>query len=351
MKRRKLIYWLIQIISWGTFSFLIGIANVIDGKFTTSTAYKLIILYVLLILITHSIHLALIKLKWLDLKMSKLIPRSFGLVIASSILLMLIYEAINFLFFGETVTYVEASINILMYAIFITVWMAIYLTNHMIERARLQEIHTLKLEKSQTENELKTLRDQLNPHFLFNALNSIRALVEIDPEVAKSSITSLSILLRNSLMLGKRTFIQLEEELDLVVEYLKLEKIRYEERLEYKIDNNVDKRIYIPPFLLQGMVENAIKHGISKIAKGGVVYINLDFKNDGLLMEVVNSGKYIESNEKGIGIQNTIRRLNILYKNNARFDIYGSEDKVYSQIWIKKEYLELDNEKKLLELR
>src|SRR5690554_8217460 len=120
----------------------------------------------------------------------------------------------------------EFLVNILMYSIFFIMWTAVYLTYHLMQITRLQEIYNLKLKTSQTQNELKTLRDQLNPHFLFNSLNSICALIEFDPETAKSSITTLSSLLINSLLLGKKSYITLKEELQLVNEYLE----RSEER-------------------------------------------------------------------------------------------------------------------------
>ena len=187
------------------------------------------------------------------------------------------------------------------------------------------------------------LRDQLNPHFLFNSLNSIRALIEIDPVTAKSSITTLSNILRDSLQLGKKSLITLEDELNLVSEYLKLEKIRFEERLTYTIECTVDKRLQIPPFLIQTMTENAIKHGISKKADGGFVDVNVYEKSEKIHLEVINSGgQYAPSNQEGIGIQNTRRRLEIQFGQKAGFEIKNKEGKVSAIVWIEKN--EIKNE-------
>ena len=114
--------------------------------------------------------------------------------------------------------------------------MGFYLAFIFIEQNRQQEIQRLKLSASEKEIELKNLRAQLNPHFLFNSLNSIRALVGLDPEQAKSAITRLSSLLRHSINLGKQTLVSLEDEIELVKNYLELEKIRFEERLQINYD-------------------------------------------------------------------------------------------------------------------
>src|SRR5690554_5530988 len=335
MKKTKLLYWIIQLISWGSFCVMIGVASILQGEFTSSTLWKLILLFIFLILISHTIRLVLIRREWLNLKVGQLIPRTLALILSLSTLLLIINNTSNhYLFNEEWSSSAEFSINVLMYSIFLIMWTAVYLSWHLMQKSRLQEIYNLKLQTSQTQNELKTLRDQLNPHFLFNSLNSIRALIEFDPETAKSSITTLSSLLRNSLLLGKKSYITLKEELQLVNEYLELEKIRFEERLNYTIENKVSDTIYIPPFLIQSMAENAIKHGISKSSKPGEIKICISIHNEQLIMEVINTGEYRKNDRSGIGIANTKRRLEIIYGENAGFDIKNMNDKVRSHIWI-----------------
>src|SRR5690554_2172181 len=335
MKKTKLLYWIIQLISWGSFCVMIGVASILQGEFTSSTLWKLILLFIFLILISHTIRLVLIRREWLNLKVGQLIPRTLALILSLSTLLLIINNTSNhYLFNEEWSSSAEFSINVLMYSIFLIMWTAVYLSWHLMQKSRLQEIYNLKLQTSQTQNELKTLRDQLNPHFLFNSLNSIRALIEFDPETAKSSITTLSSLLRNSLLLGKKSYITLKEELQLVNEYLELEKIRFEERLNYTIENKVSDTIYIPPFLIQSMAENAIKHGISKSSKPGEIKICISIHNEQLIMEVINTGEYRKNEHSGIGIANTKRRLEIIYGENAGFDIKNMNHKVRSHIWI-----------------
>lgn len=337
MGKHKLLYWIVQLIAWGVLCGIIGIAAFLQGEFNFRTALKLIELYILLIFFSNIIRWAFIKRNWLNLKLAPLLPRVISLSFLLSTLLMVITNSSNALLLQESwISFSEFLVNSLLYSLFLIMWSAVYLTYHLLQKSRLQEINNLKLQASQTQNELKTLRDQLNPHFLFNSLNSIRSLIEIEPKTAKSAITTLSSLLRNSLLLGKKSFISLQEEMQLVEEYLKLEKIRYEERLSYALTNEIQNTINIPPFLIQSMVENAIKHGISKKVKGGEIIVNIRSENKNLIMEVINDGEYNEEHNSGIGIKNTKRRLEIIYGQQAGFEIKNYKNKVYSHIWINK---------------
>lgn len=337
MKNRKIIYWALQFASWGFFCFLLTIASIIQGTFTLSTIFHIIKLYLLLILFSHGIRWLLIKLEWLNLKMTQLLPRILGLVVALAFLMLLVNNLLNFVLFNEpSLKPVEYLVNILLYGLFFFMWTAAYFAYHLTHKSRVQELNNLRLQARKTENELKNLRDQLNPHFLFNSLNSIRALIRTEPETATSAITTLSSLLRRTLYIGNKTLVAVKDEVELVKEYLKLEKIRYEERLEYTMNSTLNNNFFIPPFLLQGMVENAIKHGIAKLAAGGEIEISIGIEKEQLILKVINSGEYIQKKGKGIGINNTIRRLSIVYGDNAGFEIRNKNEKVETLIWINK---------------
>src|SRR5690606_9097471 len=138
------------------------------------------------------------------------------------------------------------------------IWTMIYLTFHYFERYN----KSLKYEAAAREIELSNLRSQLNPHFIFNALNSIRALVDEDPAKSKEAITQLSGILRNSLMVDRQRLVAFSDEVNTVQDYLALESIRYEERLETRLDLDPQSAKYlIPPLMIQTLVENGIKHG------------------------------------------------------------------------------------------
>src|SRR6202167_2138410 len=141
------------------------------------------------------------------------------------------------------------------------------------------------------ELELKTIKSHINPHFIFNALNSIRALIDENPNRARTAITELSNILRSSMQAEKLETVPFEKELNIVKDYLALEHIRFEDRLnvEYDIDEDtLDQPV--PPMMLQTLVENAIKHGISRQVDGGKVKIVSVFKNKFHELLIVNTG-------------------------------------------------------------
>jgi len=205
----------------------------------------------------------------------------------------------------------------------IAIWMLIYIVYHYVEKNRNDQLDRLKLESTVKALELKTIKSHINPHFIFNSLNSIRALVDENPTRARRAITELSNILRSSMQAEKSETVTLEKELDIVRDYLALEQMRFEERL--KIEMVIDKDTLgqqVPPMMLQTLVENSIKHGISKLVNGGVVRIIADFKNDHLQLSVQNTGQLNGNmNGDGFGIKSTQDRLNLMYQGKAFFEI------------------------------
>ncbi|MCW3075806.1 MAG: lytS [Bacteroidetes bacterium] len=146
-------------------------------------------------------------------------------------------------------------------------------------------------------------------------MNSIRALIDEDPQKAKVAVTKLSNILRTTLLMNKNKLIPLREEIKLVKEYLDLEHIRYEERLnyEFKIAENVQDTM-IPPFIIQAQVENAVKHGISKVPGKGNIIIEAFALVDILKIKVSNTGNInTEKPLTGVGFINSAQRLTLLY--------------------------------------
>ena len=170
--------------------------------------------------------------------------------------------------------------------------------------------------------QLDNLSAQLNPHFLFNSLNSIKSLVIENPGKARRAIDLLSDLLRSSLYEKDKGLITINEELSLVKDYIELEKMRFEERLqlEITIDKSLSK-FKIPTLSIQLLVENAIKHGIDLIVIGGI--INLTIKKQDDLIEIIvrNPGSIKNKNNVGLGLKNLQERLAIQYKNKAIFSL------------------------------
>ncbi len=158
---------------------------------------------------------------------------------------------------------------------------------------------------------------------MFNSMNTIKALVDENPKKAKKSITQLSNILRNTLMMGKNQEIPFEQELAVVQDYLELESTRYEERLKviYKIDPE-SRQFSVPPLMIQTLVENGIKHGVSKLTKGGELELTTKVADNKLHVSIRNSGQLQKQiNGTGFGIENTRQRLQLLYDQEASFHI------------------------------
>jgi LytS/YehU family sensor histidine kinase len=214
--------------------------------------------------------------------------------------------------------------------IYLFIWNCIYFIYHYISESRKQQVDTLKLETLVKSLELKTIKAHINPHFIFNAMNSIRALIDENPERARHAITALSNILRSSMLSDQQETISLEKEMKIVEDYLALEHIRFEDRLSviYEIDDEtLDNPV--PPMMLQMLVENAIKHGISKSVNGGEIKISSS-ENDGLFQLVVRNTGHLEEkiNHEGFGLQSTENRLNLLFGDAATFSISEKENSI-----------------------
>ena len=182
-----------------------------------------------------------------------------------------------------------------------------------------EKLKTEEAKNLAREAKLEMLSYQLNPHFLFNALNTIMALIDHDKEEAREIITDLSDYLRYSLNNSKKKEVSLEEEYISVLDYLKIQKKRFREKIEIKteLDENI-KKIKVPVFIIHPLVENAVKHGTETCK--GVLKISLTIKEveDSIVVEVKNSGKIIKNSENsdngtGTGLSNAIKRISLLY--------------------------------------
>jgi two-component system sensor histidine kinase AlgZ len=172
--------------------------------------------------------------------------------------------------------------------------------------------------------ELKALKAQINPHFLFNSLNSISALTSIDPSRARDMCVLLGDFLRMTLGLGEKTVVRFSEELDLLEKYLAIEKVRFGERL--KMQENIQeesKGCMLPPLLLQPLVENAVKHGIASLPEGGQVRLSAERQNGRLAILVENSWDPDAPPRRsgGRGLKNVEQRLEARYGKDASLHV------------------------------
>ena len=275
--------------------------------------------------ISHVYRLIIIRYKVLNFKL----PVQLFLIILFSFIKAFVFFFMTFglsKFFGLIKTdlnYVYISSSIINFTVVFCLWNVIYFGFQYFQNYRRTEINSLRYLAASRESELNNLKAQLNPHFMFNSMNSIRALVDEDPVKAKMAITQLSNILRNTLLMDKGKEILLKDEINLVKDYLNLEHIRYEERLnyEFKIAEEV-LNCRIPPFIIQTQVENAIKHGISKLPGNGNIIIEAYKLLDVLKIKIANSGKINnETPLTGVGFKNSIQRLELLYGTHGKIFI------------------------------
>jgi sensor histidine kinase YesM len=168
--------------------------------------------------------------------------------------------------------------------------------------------------------ELKALKAQVNPHFLFNSLNSISALTSIDPSRARDMCVMLGDFLRLTLGLGEKTLVRFAEELELLQKYMAIEKVRFGERLKMSETIQEDsKACWLPPLLLQPLVENAVKHGIASLPEGGEVRLAAERQNGRLEIVVENSWDPDAPPRRsgGMGLKNVRHRLEARYGKDA----------------------------------
>ncbi len=234
---------------------------------------------------------------WLSLKLFLLlIEYTAAPAVYSSIV-----EVSVFLFGSNVTTY------IVQFALFHAYWI--------FQRLLIKEKQAIELQALAKESELAALKAQINPHFLFNTLNSMNAMVKVDPEEARNMIMQLGDLLRYALDSSRKDLVTLQEELAFSSDYLKLEVHRFAERLEVQFDVPAElEDVLIPPMVLQPLVENAIKHSISKREEGGEIFITVWQEADQVHIEVKDIGKGTlicrnVTRSPGIGLSNTSSRL------------------------------------------
>lgn len=338
-KRLKKIsaYWWCQISGWGGNALMnFFFAWTFNRDITSSFIIRSIIIVLLGLLITHFMRWALLRLNVLQKTFDKQIFFFFGITIGFSFLYSVtslsLFNVFG-LFTPEQKVYsfsrllVGSTLNAF---VTLLVWNLIYFIYHYVERVRKQQLDALQMQSVVKELELKTIKAHINPHFIFNSLNGIRALVDENPTRARTAITELSNILRSSMQAEKLETVPFEKELGIVKDYLALEQMRFEERLKVNFDIDEDTLDQpVPPMMLQTLVENAIKHGISKNIAGGIIKISSRFVADHHELVIRNTGHLNGNfNPDGFGISSTQSRLKLMFGDAAVFslaDVNGNE--------------------------
>lgn len=187
------------------------------------------------------------------------------------------------------------------------------------------------------EAELKALRAQINPHFLFNSLNSISALATNNPTAVRTMTLKLADFLRKSLRLGAQELIRLEEEISMSLNYLEIEQIRYGSRLRIvQKTEDVCRDCLVPPLILQPLIENSVVHGIAHLLDGGTITLEAEWRGSVLHVHIDNpiDPDRPRSRKGGVGLDNVTKRLRAIYKNDAQLQIDERDGAYRIDLWL-----------------
>jgi len=226
---------------------------------------------------------------------------------------------------------VAIALEIVNWAGVFLIWLTIYFTAIAVREYRSAQFKQSELARALQLAELRLLKSQLNPHFLFNALNTVRSLIADNPSRAQSAVTRLANTLRYTLSSRQDELVTLAQELDIVTDYLELESMRFEDRLRIERDVPASAAsVSIPVMLLQTLVENAIKHGIAELPSGGLLRISAVLENEMLQVEIENPRPPapIPAAGEGVGLSNARDRLRLLFGTRATLDLDLSKPSV-----------------------
>ena len=329
-------YWLYQFVGWGI-NLAVSVFIMFSMGKATPLYYKSLALTILLgVFITHIMRYQMKQMKILTFSIKGQVWRMLLVTVIYSFIFgvssLLIDYSIGEVF-PERFAKLSYWMRLFLYSFncfwLLLIWNVIYFVYHYAEKNRMEQLNTLKLEATVKELELKTIKSHINPHFIFNSLNSIRALVDENPTRARQAITELSNILRSSMRAEKQETVPFSQELGIVNDYLALEYMRFEERLD--IDMNIGQDTLeqqVPPMMIQTLVENAIKHGISKQIEGGTISLSSSYVDDEHLIEITNTGTLSEdfAASDGFGLQSTEDRLNLMYNGKANFKIIDNQN-------------------------
>ena len=323
-------YWACQLAGWGGYGLGFYLTVLVPSRATGPRRVLADAAYCLTGLLgTHLLRLVMKKRGWSELRYASLALRLIpGALLVGALETAALYGSLTLaglMDWGRMDSVPILTTTMFFSAFLVALWLAVYLAVLAVRRRRTAEMDALRAEVVARETKLRSLQQQLNPHFLFNCLNSLRGMIDEDSARAQEMVTRLAELLRASLRQDECNAIPLEEELATVNAYLELESVRLEERLRIRREIGEEVRsALVPPMLVQGLVENALKHGIAQLADGGELTLCIARTAGELRVEVGNTGTLRAPRNGGIGLANARERLRLLYGTGAELSL--SED-------------------------
>jgi len=330
-------YLICQVVGWGAYG-LLGVAMVQAFGYARGPMGLTTFLGAMIGgLASHLWREVILGRGWLSLNVGRLLPRLMAGIVVTALVVEVTVWMVG-LYITHAYTWQTSTPAIIFSTSFnwvfiILLWTAIYIGTHWFWRWRDSEIQRLKLEVLARDAQLDVLSAQLQPHFLFNAMNVLRALIPEDPARARDLVTELSDLMRYALQAGRRERVPLGEELTVVENYLRIESARFEERLRWRMDVDPGVRpLLLPPMLLQMLVENAVKHGIAASDVGGEVVVSAQHSNGAVCLKVTNPGQLGRQGGTRIGLTNARERLRLLYGERATLRLSSDDGRVEAEV-------------------
>lgn len=326
--RPQAAYWACQAIAWALYTLvrIYGAIAILDLPWVRATV-EAVLLSAAGLALTHWLRDYMSRRHWSALRPRQLTWRivAAGFVLGTPLGLITPFTSISVLQDpGTSQPAVVFPLQIVNWALLFMIWLTIYFVVIAMRRHRQAELRQSELARALQQAELRLLKSQLNPHFLFNALNTVRSLIADDPSRAQSAVTRLANTLRYTLRSGQDELVTLAQELEIVADYLELESMRFEKRLTVEYDVPPDAgAVRIPVMLLQTVVENAIKHGIAELPAGGVLKISAALRDGILCLQVENPRPQTASRAsgEGTGLRNSEERLRLLFGDRSSLQL------------------------------
>jgi hypothetical protein len=312
-------YWTCQLVGWGSYAVFTTWQLTSEQAPLGRAIVEPLFAGALGVGLTHAFRSLVRRRGWTDLGLRPLAPRvvaaSIGLALAFLAVLLVVERFV----YADRPSAAEVLEAVLRWTRNFFVWTALYFGTHLLLQRQRGEIERLELAQALQSAELRALKSQLNPHFLFNALNAVRALIADDPERAQRAVTQLAKILRYSLGAGEEDWVAFRRELEIVDDYLGLESLRLGERLRIERDvSDAAAGARMPVMLLQTLVENAVKHGIAQLPEGGTLGLSARVEDGALVLRIENPRpERADASQPGIGIANASSRLRLLFGEGA----------------------------------
>lgn len=345
--KSQLAYWIFQLTGWG----VITLGRFVGGVTLLDLAWSRLLLELLLVntvglALSHWLRdfvrrnrwraLPIRKLAWRILVVSFVCGAPLGIVTQFTYLSALVDPGLLLREYAPALQFQLAlpfgiALEIANWTAVFIAWLVIYFIAVAVREHRSAQLKQSELARALQLAELRLLKSQLNPHFLFNALNTVRSLIADDPARAQDAVTRLAKTLRYTLTSPQDELVTLSQELEIVADYLELESMRFEDRLRVEIHVPDEAAgVHIPVMLLQTLVENAIKHGIAQLPAGGLLRVSARLQNELLMLEIENprSSAPLTTAHDGVGLSNARDRLRLLFGARASLELDLSQPSV-----------------------